>query len=181
MPKQPASRASRATRRAAEDIAQVPPAPAAAPRADQAAPALAAAAPAYDPRGDIEAMRRDLMQLQLCVKQIAEVNAIENVLCRGFAEMREGLDLLRQSNSGRVGLREEVGLRLNNLRSRLEGPSWSGATTLPVHNLPVKFIGEVEIAPPDDGRPRPFYAQPSRTEAERDYLSRRDQYGSAQS
>lgn len=140
------------------------PAEAAAPTAAEAAPAAAEAAPAaatfspvpvYDPRPDIARLSADLNQLQLSVRQIVEVNAIENVLCRGFSELREGLDGLRQGPD-RTRLSDRASCRLDELRGALLSPDWAGATTLPVRDAPVQFIGAVDPSPADCGPAPPF-------------------------
>jgi hypothetical protein len=130
------------------------PAPDAAAAQGIAAAGARVGTPAYDPRSEILRLSNELSQLHLCVRQIAEVNAIENVLCHGFAEVRKGLDGLRQGPN-RGTLSEGASSRLQQLRDALASPNWSSATTLSIKDEPVRFIGTGDLAEPVDGGQAP--------------------------
>lgn len=117
----------------------------------------------YDPQAQISELQGAVTELCRSVRQIAEVNAMENVICTGLSEICERLDRCAQPQqpSDRVGLPDATIRRLMNLRCALRRPNWSGASYLPVRDLPLTFIGAAVLPPPPpDGRPDPFSCPP---------------------
>jgi hypothetical protein len=89
-----------------------------------------------------EAMHeQELKRLSEVVQQLTHMSSIECILTNGFEELSAKLAPLGDLAPKRTPLDEDGQARLTNLVNAWKRPAWSGATSLPVPNEPVSFIG----------------------------------------
>lgn len=92
-----------------------------------------------------EAQREEeLKRLGEVVQKLTQMSSIECILTNGFEELSAKLAPLSDLAPKRTPLDEETEngeARLKNLVDAWTRPGWSGATSLPVPNAPVSFIG----------------------------------------
>lgn len=97
---------------------------------------------------------QELKRLSEVVQQLTHMSSIECILTNGFEELSAKLAPLGDLAPKRTPLdhqTEDGEARLKSLINALKRPGWSGATSLPVPNNPVFFIGE-KAPPSDKGR-----------------------------
>ena len=91
------------------------------------------------------AHEQELKRLSEVVQQLTHMSSIECILTNGFEELSAKLAPLGDLAPKRTPLDEQTEngeARLKSLVNALKRPGWSGATSLPVPNSPVFFIGE---------------------------------------
>lgn len=102
-----------------------------------------------------EAMHeQELKRLSEVVQQLTHMSSIECILTNGFEELSAKLAPLGDLAPKRTPLDDQpepAEARLKSLVDALKRPGWSGATSLPVPNGPVDFIG-AKAPPSSKGR-----------------------------
>jgi hypothetical protein len=78
---------------------------------------------AYDPN-DIQALRDEIQVLRQFVRNVAEANAIENVIINGFSTLATQLQPLREMAPPRTPLRRDGEQALHTIRKALARPQW---------------------------------------------------------
>jgi hypothetical protein len=96
----------------------------------------------------------ELKKLGEVVQKLTQMSSIECILTNGFEELSAKLAPLSDLTPKRTPLDEDGQARLTNLVDAWKRPGWSGATSLPVPNEPVFFIG-AKAPPSCKGRMAP--------------------------
>jgi hypothetical protein len=83
--------------------------------------------------------------MELTIKRIAQADTlgtrVENGLCE-IAEKLKPLESLRASSIEPAPLKDADKKNLGNLKGSLKRAEWSNATSIPVPNKPVPFVGQ---------------------------------------
>jgi hypothetical protein len=94
-------------------------------------------------RSQFAEYQQEIGDLKKVIQQIANANAVENILVNGFANVCAQLEPLRDISPQRRPLDQDQAARLRNLQDSLARPKWTGATTLHIEVKPVQFIGAI--------------------------------------